>query len=206
MAPKSISCPKCGWSSVRVSDRTGVLDRAARLLFLSPLRCRKCRLRYYRPWFVARRALLVERPTPAPAPVSAPVFVSIPVPAAVIRPRILLLDDDPALRNLLRRLLRKEGYEVREASDIYAAVAELRGTKMDLVVVNLNAAEQGESAVRALRSAYAELTIVVWSEAAGLGEKSENLLILPRPSRPFAVVSVIAQALGDAARAESLPV
>ena len=175
---------------MRVSDRTGIVDRAAWLLLLSPLRCRKCRLRYYRPWFVARRALpAIERPEP----VRAPVFVPSPAPVSVIRPRILLLDDDPALRKLLRRLLDKEGYEVREASDSDAALAELRGTKIDLAVVNLYAAEQGESAVRALRSASGELTIVVCSEAAGL--QSENVLILPRPSRPFTVVSVIAQAL-----------
>jgi CheY-like chemotaxis protein len=136
--------------------------------------------------------------------VPAPVFGSGPVPASPVRPRILLLDDDPALRKLLRRLLDKEGYEVREASDVGAALEELRGAKMDLVVVNLNAAEEGEKAVWALRIAYAELTIVVCSEAAGF--QSENVLILPRPSRPFTVVSAITQALADAARAESLPV
>jgi hypothetical protein len=201
-APKGISCPKCGWSSVRVSDRAGVLDRAAWLIFLSPLRCRKCRLRYYRPWFVARRALPVFD---KPVPMAAPVVVSSPVPVSAIRPRILLLDDDPALRKLLRRLLDKEGYEVREVSGCGAALEELRGAKMDLVVVNLNVREESEKAVWALRIAYSELTIVVWSEGAGLLESSENLLILPKPSRPIAVVSAISQALGTAVRAESLP-
>jgi CheY-like chemotaxis protein len=109
------------------------------------------------------------------------------------------------LRKLLRRLLDKEGYEVREASDSDAALAELRSSKIDLAVVNLNAAEQGEEAVRALRSAHAKLTIVVCSAAAGLREEPENLLILPRPSRPYTVVSVIAQALENAPRAGSSP-
>jgi CheY-like chemotaxis protein len=134
--------------------------------------------------------------------VPAPVYSASPVlllPA--IRPRILLIDDDPSLRRLLHRLLDREGYEVREASDCGAALAELRGTKIDLAVVNLNAAGQGESAVRALRRADATLTIVVCSEAAGLLEESENLVILPRPSRPITVVSVIGQALCDAVRA-----
>ncbi|HEV1286908.1 MAG TPA: response regulator [Bryobacteraceae bacterium] len=125
------------------------------------------------------------------------------MPAPVTRPRILLVDDDPSLRTLLCRLLEKEGYEAREASDSDAALAELRGTKIDLAVVNLNAAEEGEKAVQALRAAYAELTIVLWSEAAGVREGSENLLILPRPSRPFEAVSIIAQALGEGARAGS---
>jgi hypothetical protein len=175
-----------------VSDRTGILDRAAWLLMLSPLRCRKCRLRYYRPWFVAKRALpAIERPDP----VRAPAFVSSPVPVSVIRPGILLLDDDPPLRKLFRRLLDREGYEVREASDCGAALEELRGAKMNLVVVNLNSAQEAEKAVWALRIGYAELTIVVCIEEDGLLERSENLLILPRPSRPFTVVSAIARAL-----------
>ena len=201
LAVKGISCPKCGWSSVRVSEPTGVLDRAARLFFLSPLRCRKCRLRYYRPWFIARRALpVIEKPVP----MARPVIVWIPGPIAVSRPRILLIDDDPALRRLLRRLLDKEGYEVREVSDGEAALAELRGAKMDLAVVNLTAAEEGKKAIQALRSAYAELTIVVCSEVAGLRERSEKLLILPRPSRPFIVVSAIAQLLEAGARASPI--
>jgi CheY-like chemotaxis protein len=190
-APDSISCPKCGWSSVRVSDRVGVVDRAAALLFLSPLRCRKCRLRYYRPWFVARRAFpVVEKP----AIMAARVVPSSPVAAVAIRPRILLLDDDPSLRQLLRRLLDKEGYEVREASDSDGAVAELRGAKVDLAVVNLYAGGDGERAVRALRSECGRLTIVVCSEAAGL---PENVIVLPRPSRPLTVVSVVGQALSS---------
>jgi hypothetical protein len=53
---KRIFCPKCGWSNVRSSKEAGFLDGAAKLFFLAPLRCRSCRLRFYRPWFVAKRA------------------------------------------------------------------------------------------------------------------------------------------------------
>jgi CheY-like chemotaxis protein len=183
---------------VRRSDRIGFVDRAFVLLFLSPLRCRKCRLRFYRPWYVARRALpVLEKQDAIPALV--PLANPIPVPQ-----RILLLDDDPALRNLLRRLLDREGYHVRECSDWGAALAELSGVKTDLAVVNLSAREEGEEAVFALRSAHPELTILVLSGPEGLLEPSEKLLILPRASRAFTVASFIVQSLDEAAaRAES---
>ena len=157
------------------------------LLFLSPLRCRNCRLRFYRPWFLAKRALpLVADRHPIPASAVAPV----PTPAAVVPHRIiLLLDDDPALRKLLRRLLHREGYEVREASDAGGAVAELRGAGMDLAIVNLSAREQEEKAVRALKSAYPELMVMVLSETpAALPEASEELPALAKPAHVFAVV------------------
>jgi DNA-binding response OmpR family regulator len=110
----------------------------------------------------------------------------------------LLLDDDPALRKLLRRLLKTGGYEVREASDSDAAIAELRGRKIDLVVVNLNTGDEGKQAAQVLRSVCPELVIIVLSETVGLAETSERVLILPKPSRPFAVIQSIRQVLTKA--------
>jgi len=114
------------------------------------------------------------------------------MPAAVVPHGIvLLLDDDPALRKLLGRLLHREGYEVREASGAGAPAAELRGTGIDLAIVNLSAREEEEKAVRALRRAYPELVVVVLSETLALAEASGRLLILPRPARAFAVVESV---------------
>ncbi len=175
---------------MRQSERAGVVDRAAALLFLAPLRCRKCRLRYYRPWFIANRALPVfDKPDPVRPAVAAQ------APAGP--PMILLLDDDPAMRKLVARLLSREGYEIREASDDAGAMGELTAEKVDLVLINLSAADAGEKAVHTLRTAHAELPIVVLSE--GLRESSENLFVLPKLSRPVAVVSFIAQTLEEMA-------
>jgi DNA-binding response OmpR family regulator len=111
----------------------------------------------------------------------------------------LVLDDDPALRNLLKRLLKRKGYQVREAADAGSAAAELRDTRIDLVVVNLSAGEQPEKIVRMLRNADPELIVIVLSETVSLAKRSENLLILPKPSRARTIVSCIAQSLEDAA-------
>jgi DNA-binding response OmpR family regulator len=64
---------------------------------------------------------------------------------------VLLLDDDPASRKLLRKLLDKEGYVVHEVSGVGAALAELRNTGIDLAIVNLNGHE-GKIVVRSLRN------------------------------------------------------
>jgi CheY-like chemotaxis protein len=184
-AANRLFCPRCGWSNIRSSERSGFLDGVAALLFLAPLRCRNCRLRFYRLRFIARHAAPVataHHPIPAPVDVPKP----IPAPAPVVRRKIvLLLDDDPALRRLLGRLLGRGGYEVHEASDAAAAVAGLSCAEVDLAVVNLCARE--DEAVRALRSAHPDLPVIVLSET-GLMEASEKLLILPKPSRVFAVV------------------
>ena len=190
IAAERLLCPKCGWSDVRSSDQAGFLDRAAALLFLSPLRCRKCRLRFYRPWFIARRVrsvMLTQRPIPVSGE------ITIPISAPVVPHRILLLDDDPALRKLLRRLLCREGYEVREASNTRDGLEELDAGGIDLVIVNLSAHEAGEMAVQLLTCAYDELIIITLTEKVSLADRSENLLILLKPSRAVSIVQKVGE-------------
>jgi len=58
-----VSCPKCGWSDVQEPNHARFLDRALAFVFLAPLRCQKCRLRFYRPKFIANR--VASSPAPA---------------------------------------------------------------------------------------------------------------------------------------------
>jgi DNA-binding response OmpR family regulator len=114
---------------------------------------------------------------------------------------ILLLDEDSASRKLLRRLLDREGYLVREASDSSAALAELRDTGMGLAIVNLNGHEH-KAVVRTLRSAYPDLTVVLLSETVTSAEKSEKMAILPKPSHAFAVLQNIRHLISQDRRPE----
>ncbi|HEV7536656.1 MAG TPA: response regulator, partial [Acidimicrobiia bacterium] len=50
---------------------------------------------------------------------------------------VLVVDDEPMLRNLLSRLLRMEGYDVLEAADGQAALDVLRTEKPDLVLLDV---------------------------------------------------------------------
>ncbi|TMR17363.1 response regulator transcription factor [Nonomuraea turkmeniaca] len=51
--------------------------------------------------------------------------------------RVLLVDDDEALRNAVRRALRLEGYEVELAGDGGDALARLAGLRADVVVLDV---------------------------------------------------------------------
>lgn len=56
----------------------------------------------------------------------------------VDRKRILLVDDEPDLRRMVRRYLEAEGFEVAEASDGEAALARLSQSSADLVVLDVS--------------------------------------------------------------------
>jgi len=178
-----MECPKCGWSDVRGSNRAGFWDHLAGFLLLTPVRCRKCRLRYYRLWFMV---------DPAGAKLSSIIETREEAPTPKAQPSVLLLDEDAALRKLLSRVLAREGYNVREASDRSEAMLELRSGAIDIVIVNLSD-QNRPLLVRDLRIAHPPLMIVALS---GAGDAEEfpanapggNLLILPRLTRAHAVI------------------
>ena len=53
------------------------------------------------------------------------------------RPRILAVDDEPAILSLLRRILEPEGYEVVTAANGEQALALLEEAKLDLVLLDI---------------------------------------------------------------------
>jgi DNA-binding response OmpR family regulator len=55
-----------------------------------------------------------------------------------MRPKILLVDDDPAIREMLGRLLIDEGYAVFPAADGREALALAAATEVDLLLLDLN--------------------------------------------------------------------
>jgi hypothetical protein len=166
---KQLACPNCGWSDVRLSRREGLGDFLARIAWFAPLRCRKCRLRFYRPWFLARRADTYERePHSAPvvwSPVDVPARVpeiektemEIKIEAAA--PRVLVLDEDRALRELLARLLRRDGIRVREAASVRDAALDLESGGVDILIANLRP-DQRDRPLADFRRAHPSLKIL----------------------------------------------
>jgi type IV pilus assembly protein PilB len=69
-------------------------------------------------------------PAPLPAPLSAEAQVGRPT-------RILVVDDDPTLRDVLRDILLGEHYEVAEATDGQQALAEVHRHRPDLILTDL---------------------------------------------------------------------
>lgn len=75
------------------------------------------------------------------------------LPSAVVdRQRILLVDDEPDLRRMVRQYLEAEGFAVSEACDGDSALRELRGSSPDLILLDVAMpAPDGFEVLRRLR-------------------------------------------------------
>src|SRR5215469_18547288 len=56
--------------------------------------------------------------------------------------RILLVEDDEVLRDVVERNLRARGHEVRIAADARSALAQLHAAPLDLIVLDINLPDQ----------------------------------------------------------------
>src|SRR5580658_10489703 len=158
-------CPACGAIEVRRSDRRTFFDFVGACFFLAPFRCRVCRVRFYRLWrpafkkpaepplapvlIMPRHLIEVDPVHPHPAvpdfaepPRAHPLsilFEPPPIadqPPRVTRPRsVLILESDPSIRKLLRRLLDRRGYFTHEVIQPDDLPAELHERRVDLLIV-----------------------------------------------------------------------
>lgn len=117
-------------------------------------------------------------------PAAAPLAVPAPAapPAARLRPqKILLMDDDPSLRNILSEMLERMGHEVAGAAEGQSAVkmyqrAMKAKQPFDLVILDLMVAGGmgGQAAVQALRQIDRNVNAIVMS-----GYATEPVMLEP---------------------------
>lgn len=115
--------------------------------------------------------------------------------------RILVIDDEPQLRAVLKRFLEIEGYEVEVAADGREALRIYAGQPADLVITDLIMPEkEGIETIRELKDSYPTVKIIAMSGGGRLGP--ETYLTLARKlgahrtfTKPFEL-----KALGDAVR------
>ncbi len=89
--------------------------------------------------------------------------------------KILVVDDEPPIRKLLRMGLGTQGYQTIDAADAKAALA-LISTKPDLVILDLGLSDmQGLELLRQIRARQADLPIVVLSSRGDEAGKVEAL-------------------------------
>ncbi len=87
-------------------------------------------------------------------------------------PCILVIDDDPELRGVVREMLEGAGYAVLEASDGHAGVQVCQTSALDLVITDLLMPEHdGYATIRALRTVGPRATIIVISGAGSIGQR-----------------------------------
>ena len=76
--------------------------------------------------------------------------------------RVLVVDDDPQFRRVMRIALRAHGYDVTEAADGYQALGEMRIKAIDVVLLDWKMpGMDGEATCRAIRSTSKVPIIVV---------------------------------------------
>jgi excisionase family DNA binding protein len=125
--------------------------------------------------------------------------------AAVIRPRVLVVDDEAGIRELLAKTLALAEYDVDLAADGKLALDRLRLIAYDLLITDLNMpGVDGLTVIREARRLKADIAVIIvtgWSteqsaiEAINLGVQG----YLTKPFRVPRVLAAAAKALGESA-------
>lgn len=86
-------------------------------------------------------------------------------------PRILIIDDEPLVRAVLRSILERHGYTVMDAPDGRAGLALWRHTPSDLVLTDLFMPEcDGIEVIRQLRRVSAQAKIIAMTGGTKIGD------------------------------------
>jgi PAS domain S-box-containing protein len=147
------------------------------------------------PSFESARASALPAPAPAPAPTLAP-----------RRPtqqhtRVLLVEDDVAVRAGLRRMLDAAGYDVVEAGDGAAALDAIERTGRRVSVVLSDVAMpalDGRALARELRARWPALPLILMSgfaDRVAIGDAMSGLVVLQKPLAAEALVTAIESAV-----------
>jgi DNA-binding NtrC family response regulator len=122
---------------------------------------------------------------------------------------LLIVEDDPEMRDLLRKVLEKEGYRVAVACNGPEALAALDGARFDLVVTDmLMPHDGGLELLEVTRRTHAELPVIIvtafgdwdkYSRALELGAAA----FISKPLRMSELIAAVHHALAGRGAAAS---
>ena len=124
-----------------------------------------------------------------------------PVPAAVParqgRARVLVVDDEASIRDLLTKTLALDEYDVDTASDASTALGLVRASKYDLLIADLRMpGMDGLTLIRQVKRVRSELPVIIItgfsSESSAI--EAVNLGVASYLRKPFAIPEVLAAA------------
>ena len=96
--------------------------------------------------------------------------------AGGVKSRVLVVDDDKAVRESLRRSLEFNGYEVSLAADGAEALARIASSDPDVVIMDVMMPRlDGIETTRALRTAQNDVPILVLTARDAVGDRVEGL-------------------------------
>ena len=127
-----------------------------------------------------------------------------------MKQRVLLIDDDPGVSEVIGLLLEREGYAVQHAATLRASLAKIAAADLDLVVTDLKLPDgTGLEVITALRAHRPQLPIImitsyssVESAIAALRGGAVDYVIKPFDNNDF--LRTVARALNQR-RAAALP-
>jgi excisionase family DNA binding protein len=144
-------------------------------------------------WLESQRPRNI-RPVPTPARIPAP---------ATVRPRVLVVDDEASIRDLLAKTLALAEYDVDLAPDGRAALERLRIIPYDLLITDLKMpGVDGLTVIKEARRLKADIPVIIITgfsteasaiEAVNLGVSG----YLTKPFRVPRVLAAAAKALGE---------
>ncbi len=112
--------------------------------------------------------------------------------------RILVIDDDNKLRDLLRRFLEGAGYEVMEASSGSVALELQRTTPADLIITDIFMPEkEGTEFIMDMSVEFPEVKIIAMSGGGNVADVdflklASNLGALKTFQKPFTQADILA--------------
>lgn len=116
--------------------------------------------------------------------------------AASDKTRVLVIDDEPPIRRLLRTSLSAEGFEVIEAESAGKALALAASAKPDVAILDLGLPDlDGLDVIRRVRASGLKMPIIVLSSRAGERGKVEALDLGADDyvTKPFGIAELVAR-------------
>ncbi len=111
-------------------------------------------------------------------------------------PTVLIVEDEPAIREVVADLLQDEGYAVRQASDGLQAIDELEVDDVDLVLSDVRMPRlDGPSLARRLRGRGRAVPVVLMS-AVDVEVDLSGVRFLPKPFDRDHLLHAVGSALG----------
>jgi two-component system, OmpR family, KDP operon response regulator KdpE len=110
--------------------------------------------------------------------------------------RVLVIDDEPPIRRLLRTSLGAEGFEVLEAGTAEQALAQIAAAKPDIAILDLGLPDlDGLDIIREVRGGGSKMPIIVLSSRDGERGKVEALDLGADDyvTKPFGIAELVAR-------------
>jgi len=123
--------------------------------------------------------------------------------SGIIRARVLVVEDEPDLRDIARIVLEEDGFEVATESDGKSGLEKMLSWKPDVVLLDMGLPVMtGEEFVAGMRETTPKPPLLIVMSAAGtIAERAERLGAVGCVAKPFdldELSAAVREALGSA--------